>query len=59
LPSGVLAVEGGVPWIGTCQEPLILLGWIVYGLFLEGMEQIEPNNGLLVVVQGICDAVAS
>ena len=53
-----MAVEGGVPWIGTGQEPPILLGSIVYGTFLEGTERIEPNCGLLVVVQGICDAIA-
>jgi hypothetical protein len=52
-------VEVGVPWIGTCQEPPLPLGWNVYGLFLEEMEQIAPNSGLLEVVQGICDAVAS
>ena len=59
LPSGVLAAEGGVPWIRTGQEPPILLGWILYGPSLGGMEQIEPNIGLLVVVPGICDVVAS
>ena len=59
LPSGVLAVEGGIPWIGIGQEPPILLGLIVCGPFLEGMERIEPNSGLLVVVEGICGVVAS
>ncbi len=58
LPIEVWAVEGGVPWIGTVRGLPIHLGLIVYGPFLERTGQIEPDTGLLVVVEGIFGDVA-
>jgi hypothetical protein len=58
LPIEVWAEEGEVPWIGTDRGLLFPLGWIGYGPFLERTGQIEPNTGLLVVVEGICVVVA-